>query len=169
MINLKKLAAVVVIASAPVSISSAASAGGIFGDGGLIGGDVGKFFDEVIEGPITTPLARQATEVGAAALGEYIGGPAGAVIGRRVGQEINNVARGRPAFQQPAPVQQRRIRQQPVSQPQGGWGQPAPRMAMGNFCYTHSGIHGPGPLNPVGAPCHIFGPYGVEYGRVIAR
>ncbi len=46
---------------------------------------------------------------------------------------------------------------------------PAPQFAprLGNFCATPQGVFGPGPLNPVGMPCHAPTPWGVFFGQVI--
>lgn len=37
---------------------------------------------------------------------------------------------------------------------------------MGNFCMTQAGRFGPGPVNPIGAPCQAFTPWGVQIGQV---
>ena len=37
---------------------------------------------------------------------------------------------------------------------------------MGNFCYTPAGRFGPGPVNPIGAPCSVVGPWGPMVGQV---
>jgi len=42
--------------------SKAAFAGGLFGDGGLFRGDIGRFLDTQIEKPIMTPVARGVDE-----------------------------------------------------------------------------------------------------------
>lgn len=39
-------------------VAAPASAGGLFGKGGLIRGDVGNFLDKNVEKPVTTPIAR---------------------------------------------------------------------------------------------------------------
>ena len=76
-----------------------ASAGGLFGDGGLIRGDVGRIHNTV-QKPLT-PIVRgtvEAATAGGAAVGGYYGGPSGAVIGgavgNGVGRQINNCFAG---------------------------------------------------------------------------
>jgi hypothetical protein len=146
------------IAASVVGFSHAATAGGLFGDGGLIRGDVGRFMQKNVQEPILTPMARGAVTTTTAAVGGVvggvIGGPTGATIGglggKYVGDEINRRAAGegnpigRPAQydpQQSAPV-------------------------LGNWCATPVGIFGPGPWSPVGTPCHGNGPYGPVFGQV---
>jgi hypothetical protein len=75
-----------------------ANAGGLFGDGGLIKGDVGRFMEKHVQEPIATPVLRGAVEygstVGGAAVGGYYGGGAGAVaggaLGNRLGRGVND-------------------------------------------------------------------------------
>jgi hypothetical protein len=57
----KFIAVGVVIAAAVVTNIPPANAGGLFGKGGVIRGDVGNFLDKNVEGPILTPAARGAT------------------------------------------------------------------------------------------------------------
>jgi hypothetical protein len=40
---------------------------------------------------------------------------------------------------------------------------------LGNFCATNGGVFGPGPVNPVGAPCNAATQWGVFYGQVVQR
>jgi hypothetical protein len=56
----------------------------------------------------------------------------------------------------------------PIGRPAGS---PAPATTppMGNFCATGSGVYGPGPLNPLGSPCHVDFPQGVIWGRVVLQ
>jgi hypothetical protein len=50
---------------------------------------------------------------------------------------------------------------------QGGGFQPAQVPMVGNFCFVPgAGRFGPGPVNPVGAPCNVSGPYGLMVGQV---
>src|SRR5262249_31519431 len=44
---------------------------------------------------------------------------------------------------------------------------PMPPVALGNRCATPAGVFGPGPLNPVGAPCQAMTPFGLQVGQVI--
>jgi len=49
-----------IFAGAVLLTATPTTAGGIFGEGGLIRGSVGEFFDKNVEKPITTPLAQAA-------------------------------------------------------------------------------------------------------------
>lgn len=49
---------VISVALLSAALSQSALAGGLFGDGGLIRGDVGNFLDKHVEKPITTPIAK---------------------------------------------------------------------------------------------------------------
>lgn len=82
------------LAVAALAATSPAYAGGLFGDGGLIRGSVGDWLDENVEGPITTPLARQATVAAGTAVGTYYGGPIGGVAGGIAGNYANDCFRG---------------------------------------------------------------------------
>jgi hypothetical protein len=33
---------------------------------------------------------------------------------------------------------------------------------LGNFCHTMQRRFGPGPINPVGMPCHVNTPYAIS-------
>ena len=46
-----------IIAASSLS-TNVALAGGLFGDGGLIRGDIGNFMDKNVEKPILTPIAK---------------------------------------------------------------------------------------------------------------
>jgi hypothetical protein len=82
-------------------ICGSASAGGLFGDDGLIGGDVGRFLDKNLEEPVLTPWARNATEGATTAVGTVIGGPIGGAVGEYVGKAINERAAGETKFARP--------------------------------------------------------------------
>jgi hypothetical protein len=140
--------------------SPAANAGGLFGEGGVIRGDVGTFMQKNVQEPILTPAARGAvttttTAVGGV-VGGVIGGPTGATIGgfggKQVGDEINRRAAG-----QGNPIGR------PTQYPPQQYDAPV----LGNRCATQVGIFAPGPWDRVGAPCHGNGPYGRVFGQVI--
>lgn len=38
--------------------------------------------------------------------------------------------------------------------------------ALGNYCVTQAGVFGPGPLNPIGAPCSAYTPMGTMVGYI---
>ena len=98
---LKRTASIVAVAAIATSLALPASAGGLFGNGGLIRGDVGNFLDKNLEQPILTPAARTVTVVAGAAVGAYVAGEPGAIIGAVVGHGINEaVGPGRPAAEQ---------------------------------------------------------------------
>lgn len=102
--NVKCFITATVTAVSLMGTVHSASAGGLFGDGGLIRGSVGKFLDKNLEKPITTPLARGATVAAGTAAGTYVGGLVGApqiggAIGGQLGHVTNNVAAGRKPFQ----------------------------------------------------------------------
>lgn len=44
--------------------------------------------------------------------------------------------------------------------------QPFPQQQLGAFCYTQFGRFGPGPIQPLGAPCSIMTPQGPVWGQV---
>lgn len=120
--------------------SGHATAGGLFGDGGLIRGDVGKFLDRTIDKPFT-PILRGAVVAGGAAVGgagaQWIGIPApiGSALGAGVGNQVNEIFAGR-----------------------GPWNNPRSRpgnVMLGNRCATGYMVSGPGPLAPLGSPCHL--------------
>lgn len=83
---LTALAASVAIVAVTVT---GASAGGLFGKGGLIRGDVGNFIDKHVEKPILTPVARAATVIVGAAVATYVAGPLAAPVGAAVGEAVN--------------------------------------------------------------------------------
>ena len=157
---MKTLKAITIAAITVIAVgTSTANAGGFFGDGGLIRGTVGKFLDKHVENPITTPLARAGTVAAGTAIGTVagaeVGQPAiGGMIGNQLGHCVNDIFRGGDCGT--------RGQQGHVSQPQH-----APRMQQvarpmqqapqfGNFCTTPIGRFGPGPMNPLGAPCHTM-------------
>jgi hypothetical protein len=148
---MKKLNAVSALALSVtfVMAASPAVAGGLFGEGGLIRGDVGNFFDETIQEPILTPIVQGAVVAGGAAAGaaagQWVGvpGPFGAMVGGQIGQGINVWAAG-------------------------GHGSRAPQVQFGYFCRTNQGDFGPGPMNPLGSPCHGNTPWGSVPGYVVA-
>lgn len=77
-----------------------ASAGGLFGKGGLIRGSVGNFIHDKVQAPIVTPVIQGAVVAGGAAVGAVagakVGAPVtGAAVGAGVGQGINDVAAGK--------------------------------------------------------------------------
>lgn len=164
---------------AGLSVSSA-NAGGLFGDGGLIRGDVGKILNP-IENKVLTPIAQEATVAGAAAVGTYLGGELGGVIGAQAGNCINQAFAGKDCAG--GNMKAHRPQQMPNRQPaqfgapggfQNGGGFPAPQFnpafntqAFGNFCMTQFGVFGPGPVNPVGMPCHTFIGGQVVFGNVV--
>jgi hypothetical protein len=132
------------VAASVAGFSQAANAGGLFGEGGLIRGDVGNFLDRNLEQPVLTPMARN-TVVGATtavgtAVGGYVGGPTGAKLGGYaggyVGDQINERAAnqsppiGRPARypqqQQPAPYENGGS---PQYHPYGAYASPQPTYA----------------------------------------
>ena len=93
--NRIKLTSLVV--AALISVSSVdAYAGGLFGEGGLIRGDVGNFLDRTVERRFTTPLAQGAVTAGATVLGCKYGGLMGCSAGNSVGQGINDAFAGGP-------------------------------------------------------------------------
>lgn len=142
-----------------------ANAGGLFGEGGLIRGDIGKLLDP-IENKVLTPVAQSATVAGAAAAGAYVGGELGGVIGAQAGHCINQVFAGRncapssrgtaapqpngPVWNGQAALPNPNMMGLPVSAPLS-----MPQIS-GNFCFTPVGVFGPGPINPVGMPCHTI-------------
>ena len=87
---------------------SDSSAQGLCGRGGLIGGDIGRWCDKHIEGPITTPIARGATVAVTTAVGTVVGTAlgapvAGAAVGEFVGKTVNERAAGKsPPIGRPA-------------------------------------------------------------------
>jgi len=93
--TLLSIGSVILFLSAP-----SAQAGGLFGPGGVIRGDVGNWLNKHVEGPILTPAARAATvaagaAVGAAA-GAMVGAPnLGAAVGAGVGNAVNDAAAGK--------------------------------------------------------------------------
>lgn len=138
--------------SAPMATATTAYAGGLFGNGGLIRGSVGEFFDKNLEKPILTPTARAGAVAAGTALGTYggsfVGAPQiGGAIGAQIGQGINDAARGSnfnaSRTQQPLrqPVQPRNLH---------------PRQQMANVCHTPYGRSVPGPFAPVGSPCNMI-------------
>jgi hypothetical protein len=148
------------IAASIVVVSHAANAGGLFGDGGLIGGDVGRFMQKNVQEPVLTPLVRGAvvgttTAVGGV-VGGALGGPTGATVGglggKYVGDEINRYAAGEG---------------NPIGRPAQYPPQQYSAPVLGNRCATPVGIFAPGPWDQVGAPCHGNGPYGPIPGQVI--
>jgi hypothetical protein len=120
--------------------SGHANAGGLFGKGGLIRGDVGKLGDVIIDKPVT-PVLRGTVVAGGAVLGG-VGGemlgipvPIGAAAGAGMGNEINEIFAGR-----------------------GPWSSPPARpvnVMLGNRCSTGYLVSNPGPLAPLGAPCEF--------------
>lgn len=81
---------------------SSAHAGGLCGDGGLIGGDLGKWCNDAIEEPITTPIAKGATVAVTTAVGTVVGGALGApVTGATVGEYTGNTINERAAGKSP--------------------------------------------------------------------
>ncbi len=79
--------------------SASAQAGGLFGEGGIFRGDLGRALDP-IEKNFTTPVARGAAVAGGAIVGGVVGGAfgaphTGAMVGQYVGQEFNNRLAGR--------------------------------------------------------------------------
>lgn len=172
----KTLIAVAAVA-ASMSISTA-NAGGLFGEGGLIRGDVGKLLDP-IENKVLTPVAQSATVAGAAAAGAYVGGELGGVIGAQAGHCINQVFAGRTC----APGVQGSVPQQPGIPITNGQfshatlpppvmpGQRVPAalpmpQPLGNYCFTPVGVFGPGPVNPMGSPCHTIAGGQIIWGTV---
>jgi hypothetical protein len=85
----------------PILCVDSAGAGGLFGDDGLIGGDVGRFLDKNLEEPVLTPWARQTTEATTSGIGTVIGGPIGGAVGEYVGKAINERAAGETKFARP--------------------------------------------------------------------
>ena len=142
--SIKKCA---LIAMTVLATSGAACAGGLFGDGGIIRGSVGKFMDKHVEQPILTPGVRNLVVGGGTAIGGYYGGPAGAVMGGAMGHAINEAAAGHGRTDSHRSAPQGRM----ASTPQ-----------YGNFCMTEVGRVGPGPVNPLGAPCHT----NTRFGRI---
>lgn len=172
--NYKSVAIACVVASF-LAAPQSATAGGLFGDGGLIRGTVGEIFNEVIEEPILTPLARTTTVAAGTAAGTIVGGHAGhpaigGLIGNQLGHCVNDVFAGgncgtRTAGPAARPTPQV-IQQQPQYLPQPQI-VTQPRPPFGTFCQTPFGIFGPGPMNPVGAPCYTMSMHGPIHGRVI--
>lgn len=150
------------VALVAISATQPAFAGGFFGEGGLIRGDVGNLLERAIEKPITTPLARTGAVAGGTAAGAIIGGKfgqpeIGAFVGNQMGHCINDIFAGQNCgTRTPAP---------PVNN--GPQWSPQPIQRFGNYCATPSGIFGPGPMNPIGSFCHAMTPYGPVPGRVI--
>ena len=122
-----------------------ANAGGLFGEGGLIRGDVGRALDPV-ENRVLTPTARRAVEMGAATFGGFAAGAMGAppaigsAVGRCWGRSVNSVFAGNGA-----------------ATCFGGRAFEATRGngPMGNRCATRWGVSFPGPWNPLGSPCWV--------------
>lgn len=87
---------------------SVTHAGGLFGEGGLIGGDIGNFLDREVEQPITTPFVQSTTIGVTTGVGIVVGGVLGAplegaYVGEHVGQTINERAAGKsPPIGRPA-------------------------------------------------------------------
>ena len=81
------------------SATTLAHAGGLFGDGGLIRGSVGRALDKHVEKPVLTPLAQSTVvasgTVAATAVGATVGAPSvGAIVGAGVGDAVNKEAAG---------------------------------------------------------------------------
>lgn len=131
--------------------ASASFAGGLFGEGGLIRGDIGELMDP-IENTILTPLAQESVNAGAAAIGGYFGGEVGATIGATVvGPTINDAFGGGGQMMARQPVANPYLRQDQGMM--GGF-----QVEMGNRCLTDAGVSDYGPMNPLGSQCWM-GPY----------
>jgi hypothetical protein len=153
-----------VSAAAIVAASTCgASAGGLFGDGGLIGGDVGRFVHDNVQAPILTPMVQGAVTGATTAAGNIVGGPIGGLVGGYVGDTINDRFAGggnpigRPAQGPSGPAM--------VPPPPSNYGQlppvmPAPGPVLGNACATQVGVFGPGPFMPRGQYCFVMTPMG---------
>ena len=95
---------VILLASAAVwmAANSYGSAGGLFGEGGVIRGDVGRAM-QPFQQRVLTPAIRKEVENQAAAAGAYGGGyvagpygaVGGAIVGRSTGRWVNNCFAGR--------------------------------------------------------------------------
>lgn len=91
-----------------VATASNSVAGGLCGKKGLIRGSVGNWCDKNIEGPVTTPFARNATIVVTTTVGGIVGTALGsptigAAVGEYVGETLNERAAGEsPAIGRPA-------------------------------------------------------------------
>lgn len=140
------------------SAIATAQAGGLFGDGGLIRGDIGRIFDKHVEKPITTPLARQGAVAAGTAAGAFLGGKAGnpaigGMIGNQMGHCVNSIFAGGNCGMRgrPAPVQHGGMARRAPMPVQNGWGRQGP--AVGAFCLTSAGRAGPGPVQQIGNFC----------------
>lgn len=118
-----------------------ANAGGLFGDGGLIRGDVGRVMNVVVDKPVT-PVLRGAVVAGGAVLGgaggEMIGIPApiGSAVGAGMGNQINEIFAGR-----------------------GPWNNASAQpgnVVLGNRCANSYMVSDPGPMAPLGSPCRFY-------------
>ncbi|MDW9491730.1 hypothetical protein [Sinorhizobium meliloti] len=106
---MRRYVCIVVAGAAFITLTQTnVSAGGLFGDGGIFGGDVGEFFDRNVEEPITTPLVQGTTVGVTTAVGTVVGGALGnpvygAFVGEYVGETINERAAGKsPPIGRPA-------------------------------------------------------------------
>jgi hypothetical protein len=157
----------VVVATAIIAASTCgAGAGGLFGDGGLIRGDVGKWMHDNVQAPVLTPIVQGAVTGTTTAAGTIVGGPIGGVVGGYVGDQINErfAGGGNPIGR---PVQGP---QAPSMAPPSNYGQlppvlPAP--VLGNACVTRIGVFGPGPFAPRGQYCFVMTPMGRADGVIM--
>ena len=98
MTSIRKIAIGLMVAAATVSMAvSGANAGGLFGDGGLIRGDVGRIMAPVQQHVLTPVVQGAVVGVGAAAGavgGGYVGGPTGAAVGSAAGAATGNWVNG---------------------------------------------------------------------------
>ncbi len=172
------------VAAAAIAVAvggASANAGGLFGEGGLIRGDIGKFMDP-IEHQVLTPMAQDATVIGSTAVGAYFGGEIGGAIGAQAGNCINQAFAGKDCAGGGMKAKKKRLPQR-VREPaqfggiaefpndyngQGFNGQGFNPQAFGNFCMTQVGLAGPGPMNPVGMPCHTVIGGQVFFGNVVS-
>ena len=150
-----------------VSVSSANASGGPCGKKhGFIRGDIGKFCRQVVN-PVVSPALQVGTEIGMVGVGAYYGGPGGAQLGKMGADWINGggarpfgnpMTAAHPGQSVPQGAQQ--------MHPQRAM-MPVPPQALGAYCQTPFGTVGPGPINPVGAPCFVETPGRIIPGRVI--
>jgi hypothetical protein len=89
----KYIVAITVFTTSLSCAASVANAGGLFGDGGLIGGDVGRALAPIQHQ--VTPILRGTVTAGSTAVGGavggYYGGPAGGAVGGAVGNATGNM------------------------------------------------------------------------------
>ena len=142
-----------------------AHAGGLFGEGGLIRGDIGKLLDPIREqgvdsgGPVRNCRGSSSSRC-VCWRGTWR-------CDRRAGRPLHQPGLCWPNLRSQLPWDCRPQPNGPVWNGQAALPNPimmglpvsAPLsmpQISGNFCFTPVGMFGPGPINPVGMPCHAI-------------